>query len=120
MKAIDIAKIAHQANKAYCETLGDTSQKDWHNAPEWQKKSVINGVEFHIANPNAQPEDSHNNWLAEKERDGWEYGKYKDEQKKTHPCFRPYNELPEPQRLKDSFFIAVVNTFREVYDPEGQ
>ena len=34
----DIARVAHQVNKAYCEALGDTSQPDWENAPDWQKK----------------------------------------------------------------------------------
>ena len=48
MKTEDIARICHEANAAYCLSLGDTSQTDWDNAPDWQKKSAINGVKFHM------------------------------------------------------------------------
>ena len=71
MKIEDIAKITHEINKAYCESIGDTSQTEWENAPEWQKLSAVNGVQFHLSNPDANPELSHDNWLNEKIKDGW-------------------------------------------------
>src|SRR5437879_1359495 len=39
-----VAKICHEANRAYCETIGDNSQPTWEKAPQWQKDSAINGV----------------------------------------------------------------------------
>jgi hypothetical protein len=54
-----IAKIAHEINLAYCAALGDTSQPPWEEAPEWQKASALAGVEMHLANPLATPEQSH-------------------------------------------------------------
>lgn len=36
-----IAIVCHQANKAWCEQNGDTSQKDWFDAEEWQKKDAL-------------------------------------------------------------------------------
>jgi len=110
MNIQDIAKICHQANKAYCETIGDNSQKDWHNAPDWQKESAVKGVQHIIDNPESTPEDSHKSWLSVKEAEGWTYGKYKDEQKKTHPCFKPYSELPEDQKKKDLIFTTIAKT----------
>ncbi len=106
-----IAKTCHEVNKAYCESMGDYSQKTWSEAEDWQKQSCINGVIFHLDNPNSKPCDSHNNWLKEKIEDGWVYGKVKDIEAKTHPCMVEYNELPKEQRLKDSLFIAVVRSF---------
>ena len=103
-----IAKICHETNKAYCEVLGDTSQVSWANSPDFQKDSAINGVTFHKENPDAAPSQSHECWLAEKKETGWKYGPVKDAEKKEHPCFVPYDELPEEQKLKDSFFIAIV------------
>ena len=47
MKAEDIAKVAHEVNRAYCEALGDTSQLSWEDAPEWQKASARAGVDLH-------------------------------------------------------------------------
>lgn len=102
------AKAAHEANRAYCESLGDFSQVPWEHAPDWQRDSAINGVRHIADNPNASPAASHENWLREKERDGWKYGPVKDPEKKEHPCFVPYHELPEAQKMKDAIFVAVV------------
>ena len=114
MKAADIAKVCHEANKAYCESLGDLSQKHWDDAPDWQKESAISGVNFHLLNPGAIPSQSHDNWLQEKLDAGWSYGDVKDEAKKEHPCIMPYGQLPEEQRKKDVLFIAIVNALKEV------
>lgn len=108
-----IAKVAHNVNKAYCEALGDTSQMSWHGAPAWQKTSAINGVEFHRNNPNAGPEHSHEEWLKEKQADGWSYGPVKNSDKKEHPCFVPYAELPVEQKAKDYIFRAIVHQLLE-------
>jgi len=108
MEIKDIARVAHEINRAYCISLGDDSQKPWDEAPDWQKASCIEGVKFHIKNPYASPEDSHNNWLQEKEKAGWKYGKVKNEKTKKHPCMKPYDELPQSQRSKDYLFKAVV------------
>lgn len=106
---IAIARVAHESNKAYCESLGDFSQKPWLEAPEWQRLSAINGVEFHRTNPDAGDSASHDNWSAEKTRAGWVYGPEKDEALKTHPCLVPFDELPREQQLKDAPFRAVVH-----------
>lgn len=111
-----VAKIAHQANKAYCESLGDFSQVDWEDAPEWQRVSATKGVEFHHdhwkkTGLTADPASSHNSWLKEKSETGWTYGPVKDVEKKTHPCFLPYENLPLEQKLKDSLFSMAIFPF---------
>lgn len=103
-----IARIAHEVNRAYCASIGDHSQPAWKDAPLWQKDSAIAGVEFHRENPTATPEKSHESWLAGKALDGWKYGPVKDPEKKEHPCFVPYLELPIEQRSKDYLFAGVV------------
>jgi hypothetical protein len=106
MTTEQIAKVCHEANRAYCETLGDLSQPRWEDAPEWQRTSAIKGVEA-ARNPLAKPSDSHDSWLAEKRSTGWKYGPVKDPAKKEHPCFVPYEELPIDQKAKDALFLAV-------------
>ena len=103
-----IARICHEANKAYCESLGDVSQVSWEMAPDWQKQSAISWVGFHMAHPESTPEMSHMEWLKQKEREGWVYGLVKDASKKEHPCMVAYNDLPVEQRMKDSLFVAIV------------
>lgn len=105
-----IAKVCHQANKAYCEANGDFSQKDWEKCEDWQRKSAINGVKFRISNPNAAIDAQHNNWMKEKIADGWTYGKIKDASKKKHPCIVPFKKLPIFQQKKDALFSNIVDS----------
>lgn len=103
-----IAKFAHEINRAYCRAIGDDSQPAWEDAPEWQAKSAIAGVEMHQRNPDATPEDSHNSWLEQKMAEGWTWGEVKDVEAKQHPCMTEYDNLPESQKVKDYLFKAVV------------
>lgn len=106
-----IARICHEVNRAYCNSIGDTSQPSWDEAPQWQKESAVNGVNFHLNN-DTTPEQSHENWLKEKIATGWVYGPVKDPEKKEHPCMVPYDQLPLEQRTKDYLFKAIVDCFK--------
>ena len=105
-----IAAICHEANRRYCIELGDHSVPPWDEAPEWQRNSAINGVEFHLQK-HVTPRQSHDNWMKEKIEDGWVYGPLKDPNKKTHPCLVPYYDLPFEQRITDYIFKNIVDAF---------
>ena len=100
------ARAAHEANRAYCIAIGDSSQVSWDDAPEWQKVSARNGVAGVLAGNG--PEQSHVSWLEEKRLGGWKLGPVKDTEKREHPCFVPYAELPDAQKRKDDVFVQVV------------
>jgi hypothetical protein len=105
-----IAMAAHEMNRDYCKSLGDMSQPYWCDASASQKESVLDGVRFHVFGSGGySPERSHENWMARKTHEGWSHGPVKDEQKKQHPCFLPYAELPEAQKMKDRIFVSVVH-----------
>lgn len=108
MNIEQVAKVCHEVNRAYCQSIGDHSQVEWENAPEWQKSSAINGVKFHIDNPGAPASASHDSWLAEKIAEGWKFGPVKDVDAKEHPCCVPYDQLPPEQQAKDYIFTAIV------------
>ena len=108
MTVRQIAQVVHEANRAYCQTIGDESQVAWADAPEWQRESAIKGVDGILSGAITRPEESHESWLAEKQRTGWTYGPVKDAEKKEHPCFVPYAELPAEQQAKDAIFFAIV------------
>lgn len=103
-----IAKVCHQANKAWCEANGQTDQRDWEYSPRWQKDSAIAGVTFCIENPDAPASANHEAWSRQKIADGWVYGEVKDEFKKTHNCLVPFEQLPLFQRQKDILFKSIV------------
>lgn len=107
MGRLQIARVTHEVNKAYCESLGDYSQPPWDEAPPWQKKSALHGVNLHL-DSEVEPQASHEAWLAEKVADGWVYGSEKNPELKTHPCMVPFEELPREQQAKNYIFRAVV------------
>lgn len=115
MNVEQIAQVCHEANRAYCITLGDFSQKVWSEAEPWQQESAIKGVQYrldaHARGETPPPDAQHNAWLADKERTGWRYGPVKDASKREHPCCVPYQELPVEQRLKDYLFVGIVTAF---------
>jgi hypothetical protein len=104
-----VAMVCHQVNKAYCEALGDFSQPNWNDAPDWQKRSAMMGVLMHMHQPDANPSMSHNSWMSQKVEEGWQYGEVKDAEAKTHPCIVPFEQLPKEQQAKDYIFKAVVH-----------
>lgn len=113
MEIKDIAQVAHELNKAYCESIGDNSQPEWNDAPEWQQSSAVNGVKFHLDNPTALPSASHESWLKQKTEEGWKYGEIKDPEKKEHPCYVPYDQLPKEQQAKDFIFRQSVHSLKK-------
>ena len=113
MKVEQIAQVAHEINKAYCEAIGDNSQPSWENAPDWQKESAINGVNFHLSTPDAGPDASHNSWMKQKVESGWVYGEEKNPEEKTHPCIVPFEELSLSQQVKDHLFRQVVHSLKD-------
>lgn len=104
----EIARVAHEVNRAYCEALGDRSQPPWEEAPDWQRESALHVVEMHLADPGAGPQASHQAWMAEKLAAGWKLGPTKNPAAREHPWLVPFEQLPLEQRVKDYLFRGVV------------
>ncbi len=103
------ARVVHEANRALCNLHGDTSQKSWEDAEEWQRKAAIEGVAN--AMRGVTSEELHERWMDSKKADGWVYGKNKDGAKKTHPDMIPYKELSNYAKSKDLLFNDIVRDF---------
>lgn len=43
----------------------------------------------------------HEVWAKARISQGWTYGKQRDDEKKTHPCLVPYEDLPEEEKEYD-------------------
>jgi hypothetical protein len=106
--AEEIARVCHEVNRAYCLAIGDASQVPWEEAQEWQRWSAVTGVEIARANPSLGPDEIHQEWLETKREQGWKHGPVKDPEKREHPSFVPFDDLPPAEKAKDYIFLAVV------------
>lgn len=43
----------------------------------------------------------HEVWAQGRMAEGWTWGEQRDDQRKTHPCLVPYEELPDAEREYD-------------------
>lgn len=111
MELEEIARVCHEVNRAYCQSIGDDSQPIWDEAPGWLRDSLLLGVKLHTEGDHG-PEASHESWLNHKKAEGWVYGEVKDPAAKTHPCCVPFDELPTDQKSKDFIFRAVVHALK--------
>lgn len=111
-RVTSIARMCHEANKAWCEINSDLSQKHWNEAEQWQRDSAITGVQFRLDNPDAEESAQHDAWSKDKIDAGWVYGDTKDAEKKTHPCLVSFNKLPLFQQKKDKLFCAIVDALK--------
>lgn len=102
-----IARVCHEANRAWCVIHGDTSQSEWDVAEPWQRQSAIEGVA--VALGGATPEQQHAAWCEAKTLAGWVHGDVKNSTVRTHPCLVAYADLPAEQREKDHLFVAIVS-----------
>lgn len=111
MNPEQIARICHEANRAYQIELDEVPSPPWRDAPNWQRVSAVEGVT--AALEGRTPEESHQGWMRHKINDGWTYGEVKDGTAKTHPCLVEYDELPEEQKVKDHLFLSIVSVWRD-------
>jgi hypothetical protein len=108
MRIEDVARVCHEANRAFCQTIGDASQLPWEEAPEWQKASAVASVQFTLGNLAFEIFVVHPFIvLCGRRRIN---GPVKDADKNTHPCLVPYEELPIEQQIKDHLFRSVAKS----------
>lgn len=108
-----IAHAHHIAWVAYQIAVG----QDYNIEPtEEQLTALRNGVKFHIVNPDATPEENHENWMKCKTEQGWVYGEVKDFEKKTHPDMVPFEDMLEVEKKKDIMDNTVRKAFSALYD----
>lgn len=103
-----IAQVAHEANRAMQEILGEEVSPEWAEAPDWMRSSITDGIRGAIEG--RTPEESHEAWMAERLAGGWRLGYPKSVEEKISPNLVPYAELPPGQRAKDRLLIAIATT----------
>lgn len=105
-----IAQVMHEAMRAWQAANGQEPAPPWSRAPRWMREASREAVVWRIDHPKAPSSAQHDQWLAQKKKAGWRYGKTKNGSKKTHPMLVPYSELPEVERRKDAMVGALIDS----------
>jgi hypothetical protein len=103
----DIAKIAHEASRAYSTTINEF-KSSWEDLTDEQRASIVAGVEFVAANPRVSPRKIHAEWVKNKRAAGWRRSKVLDLDKKKSPNLIAFTKLDRTQQVKDELFLGVV------------
>lgn len=102
-----IARTVHEALRGWAAAHGQRDIPAWDEAPDWMHASTRESVLHALENGGADGRSQHEQWLAQKTRDGWRQGAVKDTAAKTHPLMIPYDQLPEWERRKDALINAL-------------
>ena len=107
----DAARLLHNWTRAYCMVIGDPPNDPWTTAPEQQKQSARDAINFVLQNPEVSSEEMHQEWMRARKEAGWVHGPVKNEDLKTHPNLVPYDDLPPSQQTKDTFARTAIVFF---------
>lgn len=113
-RVTQIAQIAHAADRVYTATLGEEAPAIWTKLTEAEQNAIIAKVNFQLDNPLYADSGIHNQWVAEREQQGWTFGKTYDPDTKTDPKIKSFHLLPVELQTKDRLFVAIVKAVSRV------
>lgn len=106
-----IAKTCHQANKAFCESMGDNSFTDWEDSEDWVKALTIFQVRNIIANPLEPHYGSHDAYVDKVPEITWENAPEGFNKKLSR-----YEEWSIEDKTKSKMFKAIVEAILHYTD----
>lgn len=109
MKMQAIAKVCHEALRAYAEACGDDGVPPWEQAPTEERASMLDDVVKIASTQGITPEQMHEDWMRRKIEQGWTLGQF-DRQKKQHPAIVPWRKVPRDYRVQRHLVHALTLT----------
>lgn len=109
-QALQIARVAHEAVRAWQTANGQDSAPAWSRAPAWMKAATLEAVHANTNGDLSTAAARHRQWVDEKKKAGWTFGTKKDARRKTHPLMVAYSQLPEVEKRKDALVSAVIES----------
>lgn len=115
-----IARICHAGKRALCIRLADeVVDPEWDQITEAQRDSIRDRVRLMIEPDEhgtvglGAPHHVHNMWLRRKAQLGWCYGPIEDPDRKEHPGFMAWREMPPRFKRRDHLFFKLVDAITD-------
>lgn len=106
-KIVGLAKICHEAQRAFCQTMGDFSHPNWDLTSPWYQKVMVECVTF-VFNKVSDVNQLHIFWSSQMTALGWSYGLVFNEKEKEHPNLKNFNDISFEEQIKYAIFMANV------------
>lgn len=103
-----IARTVHAALGEWAAAHGQADIPAWNMAPDWMRASTRESVQYVLTHPASDGRAQHDQWVRQKQAEGWQHGSVKDSAARTHPMMVPYDDLPDWERRKDLIINALV------------
>ena len=113
MKTRDIARVCHEALRAYSIVIFDYSNRPWEDTDEDSRQFLIDLVEVIIKNPSSSPRSVHGIWSSELLSKGWVYGPTPSKTKHKHPQLIGFDDLHDEDVKRYALLIGIVRSFDE-------
>ena len=108
-----LARLVHAVNHEYCKIIGETHQVPWDELEEKERtkfEEVFAHLLTHEKYDNIRsPEGTHNNWLEDKLKNGWQYGTSVSKEERCSTYVLPYNALTAEKKFKSVFVSHLID-----------
>lgn len=107
----DIARVCHEANRAFCIAKGDHTVSTWDMLPETVQLGIIDDVRYASTNPAVTPQQLHERWAERLVAEGWQRGAVHAPDLLESPDLVDYVELTDDAKSKQRLFCSIVKSF---------
>lgn len=103
-----VARVAYEADRAFCESNFIFTNENWHDAPIWKKNIIATSVKDILYQPLMPPMEIHGRLVERLTREGWVYGDKESIEGKTHPMIQDYGEIGDLHKTRFLLFSYIV------------
>lgn len=113
-RLFQIAMVAYEAARAFDFAQYARATEPWAEANDQQVTEFLRIVTFHLDNPLAGDAGLYNEWLRNKEAEGWSWGKVYSEEEQHDPTILPFHLIPADEQARHRLLAAIVKALARV------
>jgi hypothetical protein len=110
----EIAKICHNTHVRYCSNMNLKGMTlSWNDVQENHKNIIKDSLQKIINGEIKNPKESHNNFVKQKEKEGWVYGEDYSLEDKINPRLTDFENLSINDKVKEILFFETALNFKK-------